>query len=404
MYFYPEKTGTAVYSYEFAKYLSEKEYEVSVLSAFPFYPEWKKHKDYPKYKLYFKEKIRNFNVYRCYTYVPKKINSLKRILHELVFSITSAIRFLFIKKPDLFICVSPPFFNMVVSSFICKIRRIPFHCHIQDLQPDTAVDLKMLKNKLLTNILYRLEYSVYKKSTLISGIGQGMLNKIKLKSINDDKLYLLPNWVNFNEINNARNNFTNLFRKRYKLSDQFIILYSGNIGEKQKLETLLYAAKIAQDNNQNLQFILIGNGVKRNYLEELAITLNLNNILFLDLLPKELYLDALLSSDISVILQNKDATDIFIPSKLLNILATGCPVIASVNNNSEAANILKELYFDVIVEPENSKKLYEAIFKLKSRKDILDNLKKEEIIIAKRYFDMNIILDGINKKYKKILP
>ncbi|MGE5680413.1 MAG: WcaI family glycosyltransferase [Bacillota bacterium] len=393
LYFYPELTGIGVYSYDFAKFLVEKGHKVRVFTTFPFYPEWKKRKGYPR-RLYYKETISDIQIHRIFTYVPKEPGTIKRIIHELIFSLLLFIKLLLVKKDNLLICVSPPFFSMVICSAISRIRRYPLFIHIQDLQPDAAIELGMIKNKFAINILRRLEKFSYKSAGLVSSIGEDMNNNIRCSKAGREKLLLFRNWVNFREIYEHTNDPLS-FRIKHNLTDDFIVLHAGNIGVKQCAGILLKTAEIAQNKNEKIRFVIAGDGVQRKLIEQRAMQMNLKNVLFLDVQPKEDFYNMLISADISLVMLRKEIKEILIPSKLLNILASGSPLIASVNQESEVAKILKELPLEVTVPPENPEALLCKILEYKSGKADLDKLKSSERKMAAGLFDRDLILSSV---------
>lgn len=377
--FYPELIGIGPYSYDMAQYLSVDN-EITVLTTFPYYPEWKKSEKY-KGKYFYKEKLNNYTIQRILTYVPQKPNSLTRIIHELIYSLLSFFYLLFKKKPDVIICVTPPFFNMITTSVVCKIKKIPLVIHIQDLQPDAAFDLGMLKGKILVKILYSLEISAYKNARLICCIGNKMRERVLKKDIGEKNIQVIKNWYRLYPAENKRT-----FRSLHNLEREYLVLYSGNIGKKQGLDVLIETAKIALTENSDIKFLIAGDGAYKKELEEEAKLNSLSNVLFLNVQTEEKFIDMLNSVDISLILQKKEVIDIVVPSKLLNILSFGSPLIAAVNEKSETAEILRELPFGVVIEPENPRALFKKIMEMKNNSSVVKELRLSEIELANRVF------------------
>jgi colanic acid biosynthesis glycosyl transferase WcaI len=393
MYFYPEMTGIGVYSYDFAKFLVSKGHNVKVMTSFPFYPQWKKFGGYPS-RVFFKENISGIDVFRCWTYVPQSPGSLKRIMHELIYSLLSFIKMMSIINGDLLICVSPPFFSLVTTSIFCKLKRVPLHIHIQDLQPAAAIELGMIKNKRLIKILGTLERFSYNSAALISSIGKDMNENLRKKGIDDNKLLLFSNWVNLSNENIVSSDPLS-FRNKYGLANKFVVLYSGNIGEKQGVQTLLDTASIAHKEDESITFLIAGDGVQKQSLQEKAKALKLRNIIFLEVQPKEDFCNMLASSDAALVMLRKEVKEIAIPSRLLNILAFGVPLIASVNMESETAKIISCLPKQVLVSPENSDELFKRIIFFKENRVWLDGLRCAEKKLALELFDRNKVLSEI---------
>ena len=259
----PELTGIGKYTGEMGSWLVSQGHEVSVVTAIPYYPEWRVHKKY-KGKLWHIEYIEGVKVYRCPLYVPKKATPVKRILHEISFLLSAfPIWFctLFQKKYDNVICVSPPFFLGLLPVLYSKIRNAKLISHVQDLQVDTAKELGMIKNNFFLSGMFRAEKFILKNSKVVSTISPGMLKKIVSKGVSKLKIVLFPNWVDEEAIKPLVKSES--LRKEFGLKDDDkVVLYSGNLGEKQGLENIIKAA-MHFILRKDVYFIFVGNGVVR---------------------------------------------------------------------------------------------------------------------------------------------
>lgn len=277
--FSPEYTGIAVHTTDLANVLNSKGYHVAVFSALPYYPDWNVRLKY-RGKLFIKENKNGFNVYRNWLYVPnnnKKISLLQRMIHEYTFFIFQLFNILFhikiIHKADLIIIFSPPFLQGLNALLLSIVLRKKIVFHVEDIQPDSAVDLEMIDRHgfklIMIHILQFLERAIYKTSykvsTLTSGMRQNIMGKIGSSNGN---VILLPYWVDFKKYKkdeSARKRF------REKLSlpyDYLLIGYAGNIGKKQKLDYLLEIASSEQI-NKRVYFLIAGNGAERSKIESL---------------------------------------------------------------------------------------------------------------------------------------
>ena len=358
--YYPELTGIAAYNTEMCEYLKDVGHEVTVFTAFPYYPEWKIRKRYEK-KLFMVESYQGIKIRRSYVYVPQKVTPRTRILHELSFMISSFFNLFLSKRSDLLITISPPLGLGLVAYTISRIKKTSFIFHIQDLQPDTAVELGMLKSKPILSLIYKIEKMIYLQATRISVISKKMREKVIRKGVNEEKVLYFPNWVNTEYIKPMSK--INKFRKLHKIDDKFIVLYSGNIGIKQGLNIILEVAKKTKD-NKKIVYVVVGDGVYREELIGKYRKLGLENIMFLPVQPKGILPYLLSAADICLIPQQKGVADVVMPSKLLGIMASGRATIAGANVGTELYNVLKDSGGGLIVEPENPGQLLEAIIKL----------------------------------------
>ncbi|MEL6944079.1 MAG: WcaI family glycosyltransferase, partial [Bacteroidota bacterium] len=236
----PELTGIGKYSGEMGKWLADRDHKVKVITAFPYYPNWEMQEPY-RANWWKKEHIsQNESIIRCPLYIPRQLSSLKRILHELSFLITSSIALFFalFSKTEVIINIVTPFHLGIPARIFAWLKGIPMVYHIQDLQVDAAKDLGMIKNERLLTIMSRLEQWILKKADVISSISSGMINKIQAKGIDERKIYFFPNWVDTNFIKPLPK--AQSLRKKFGYSPtDHIILYAGNLGKKQGLDVLI---------------------------------------------------------------------------------------------------------------------------------------------------------------------
>jgi len=183
--YYPELTGIGKYNTELCEYLIYQNYKVDVITAYPYYPNWKIFKGYNN-KWYKKEIINNVNVIRCPFYIPTNPTGAKRILQDLNFYLTSffviIIKIISFKKYDIIIAISPSFLNGL-HGILLKLfnKKSKFIYHVQDLQIDAAIELGFLKNNLFKKALLYLEKCILNKANFVSTISEGMVRKLSTK-------------------------------------------------------------------------------------------------------------------------------------------------------------------------------------------------------------------------------
>ena len=183
--FAPELTGIGKYSGEMSAWLAANGHTVHVITATPFYPLWKAQSGYSN-RWWRRENMAGVRITRCPLYIPAKVTSAKRILHE--FSFVAAtfpvwVKRLFQKKYDVVICVAPPFHLGFLALVYARLKGAKLVQHIQDLQVDAAKDLGMLRNQRFLNIMFGAEKFILKRSTAVGTISPGMQKKIESKGI-----------------------------------------------------------------------------------------------------------------------------------------------------------------------------------------------------------------------------
>ena len=234
----PEQTGIAPYNKGMCEYFVERGHDVRMVSTFSYYPDWEK-KDEDRGKLYRTDEVDGVRVSRCYHYVPSQVSSLKRIIHEASFVFTSFLRLMFLPRPNVLVVVSPPLLLGAAAWLLSRLKRCEYALHVQDLQPDAAVGLGMLKPGLFIRMLYKLESFGYWGAAKVSGISDGMMEAYRRKKVTEEKITFFPNWVNLagKEDPLRIRGFEPSFMQTIGVAvDEFPVVYSGNIGMKQGLD------------------------------------------------------------------------------------------------------------------------------------------------------------------------
>ncbi|MGC4036267.1 MAG: WcaI family glycosyltransferase [Chitinophagaceae bacterium] len=350
----PELTGIGKYTGEMGAWLAKQGHSVDVITAMPYYPEWEIHEKYKGKWFWFKEKIDGVTVYRCPLYVPKKITSLKRILHEFSF-IASVfplwLRTMFQKRYDFVIAISPPFHLGFFPLLYSKLRGVKMITHIQDLQVDAAKNLAMVKNGRFLNMMFGAEKFILKKSSVVSSISKGMLKKIKGKNIKGLKAIFFPNWVDENELVPLPKESS--MRREFGLADDDkVILYSGNLGEKQGLEVIINVARQFIDRS-NVHFLIVGSGGNKENLQKMAADEKLFNIHFHPLVAMEKFSALLATADLHLVLQKQSASDLVMPSKLAGILSAGGCAVVTANPGTSLFEVVNDNNIGLVIEPES---------------------------------------------------
>src|ERR1043166_7618355 len=190
----PEITGIAPFNAGLCDHLKRQGHEVEMVTAFPYYPFWKKI-DGDKGKLYRKDDFDGVPLHRCWHYIPRRVTTVRRIWHELSFGITSLLRVLSMKAADVYVVVSPPLILGPLASLVCAIKRRPYVFHVQDLQPDAAVGLGMVTGGRLARLLCWIEGWSHRRAAAVSGISNGMMTAFTNKGVPARKQWLSPNWI-----------------------------------------------------------------------------------------------------------------------------------------------------------------------------------------------------------------
>jgi colanic acid biosynthesis glycosyl transferase WcaI len=226
---------------------------------------------------------------------------------------------------------------------------------------DAAFEMGLLAaNQRIKRIASRIERRLYDKFKRVSTISPRMINRLLEKGYPQNKTYWLPNWVDTDDIYPLQPCTPNSLRQELELpNDKIIVLYAGNIGQKQGLEILVETSRILRTNDKIL-FVICGEGAARRELVELAT--GLDNIRFYPLQPVEKLNKLLNLADIHVLPQRANVADLVMPSKLTGMLASGKAVIATAQPGTGVAEIVGAV--GLVVPPEQPDLLSEAIIEL----------------------------------------
>jgi colanic acid biosynthesis glycosyl transferase WcaI len=398
----PEETGIAVFTAGRAEYLAERGHEVTVCTGFPYYPHWRVREPY-RGRLLARERNNGVTILRSWLYVPRRVNSIRRILHEASFVASSLVRALGQWRPDLLMVVSPPLALGLSGIFLSRLWRVPFVFHVPDLQPDAAVDLGMLPEGGITSALFALERLVYRKATVVSTLTEAMRRRIESKSIAPDKLLLFPDWSAPELFELPRDGGAEALRRECGLEDQFLVVHSGNMGVKQGLDVILDAAHRMR-NDRGLTFLLVGDGAERARLEAKCLAMKLANVRFLPLLPSAMFHNLLSATDISLVTQQAGVGDIVFPSKVTTIMAGGaCPIVASLNDTSEVARVVTAAEAGLVTPAQHPQALVDAIRALRTNPGLCNSMKHNGRLYARTHWDRGLTLASFESSLRSLL-
>lgn len=360
--YYPEDSAIGLYTTQKAEYLAQNGFDVTVITGFPYYPQWKIHSNYKHRSLYFDETVNGVKILRVKQYVPQNPSFLKRIFHLMSFTIGSSINLFKTSKPDVVIAIIP-FTTSVLLGWFLKLRyKSQLWVHIQDFEFDAALDSGLLKKntKSLFKLLLWVEKKLLNKADLISTISYGMINKLKKKT-NVESNYL-PNWIDVPL-------FTKVFKEKhpYLNSKKFKILYSGNIGTKQDWELFIRFIK-ALGTIENIEVIIVGEGAEKENLllklEEFSFVKHFNLVPYAEL-PQ-----LLSSTDLHILFQKNEVIDTVMPSKLLGMMASGKPSLVTGNMNSEVANVFKASQGGFYLDGQSVEGMKQKVLELSNNKSL----------------------------------
>ncbi|QWE02852.1 glycosyltransferase WbuB [Polynucleobacter sp. JS-JIR-II-b4] len=391
----PELTGVGKYTGEMARWLVTRGHDVRVVTAMPYYPQWKVNGK----NWYRREILGGVQVWRCPLYVPPNPSGLKRVLNLASFALTSIpimLRQIF-WRPDVVWVVEPALICTPGGLIVALLSGAKTWLHIQDFEVDGAFDLGLVKSHTLKRIALVCERLVMKCFDRVSTISDNMLLLLQSKRVATHKTYFFPNWVDtafikpisIHESKHSSNRVIS-YRSEWGIPDEAIIaLYSGNMGEKQGLETVIDAARKLHD-EKSIFFVMCGDGAAFPRLRKMA--LELKNIHWIPLQPFNCLNELLNVADIHLLPQLAGAADLVMPSKLTGIFASGRPVVATAEYGTGIYKTVAKSGGGILVAPNNSEDLASAIIELADNPEKRQHLGSSARDYAIKHFDINEIL------------
>lgn len=386
---FPELTGIGKYSGEMVQWLAENGYEATMVTTPPYYPNWRVQKPYSG-KWYKKEHLvgGKLTVYRCPLYVPANPSGIKRLIHEATFFLAAffvVFKLLFQKKHELIFAIAPPFHLGFLALFYRFFRGGKIVYHIQDLQIDAAKELKMLPSGLFS-LLFAMERYIMNSVDYISTISEGMLTKVRLKT--KKPLTFFPNWVDTVGFYPLPERHQLKCKWDYNAEDQ-VVLYSGSIGEKQGLDSLIRIANKLRD-NIDIKFLICGTGPYKQELIRMTEEQKLANVKFLPFQNYDVFNEFLNMADIHLVLQKANASDLVMPSKLTAILSVGGLALVTANPGTTLHDVIQEHQMGVVIPAEEEDLLAEQILYISKTNH--DPQRSNARKYAAQYLDKNNIL------------
>ena len=360
--YFPELTGIGKYTGELAPWLAGRGHEVRVVTAPPYYPEWRVKPPWSAWR-WRRETHAGVQVWRCPLWVPGRQSGLRRVLHLVSFALSSLPVLLrqAVWRPDALLVVEPAFACAPGALLAGALAGAGTWLHVQDYEVDAAFGMGLLKGERLRAWVLRAEAALLHRFDRVSSISGRMVDLAVAKGVQPDRVRLFPNWVEIAAIYPLHR--ASEFRVELDIPpERLVALYSGNMGAKQGLEILAEAARLLQA-HPRLHFVFCGDGAGRASLQEQCE--GLANVTLLPLQPLTRLNELLNLADIHLLPQRADAADLVLPSKLTGMLASGRPVVVTAALGTELATVVQDqARCGIVVPPEQPEAFAAAVAEL----------------------------------------
>lgn len=360
-YFPPEMGAPAARASELSRLWVEAGHQVTVLTGFPNHPTGVVPPEYRGRlrRLVLQEETNDVRIVRTWLLPFPNRKAYERMLNYASFCLSAAVAGLFLPVPDVVIGSSPQLLVALSAWWLSWWKGVPFVFEVRDLWPESLAAVGVGNtNSPLHRTLATIAAFLYGQADRIVVVTPAFEDYLAEHwHIPREKICIVENGVE-----------THLFSPqsgddlKYSLglAGKFVVAYIGTMGMAHGLETLLAAAAELQHTDPEVIFLLVGEGAEKSRIVAMARERGLTTLQFLDQQPRDRIPDFIAASDACLVLLKK--TDIFktvIPTKMLEFMSCARPVILGVHG--QAQTILEEADAGVVIEPENSRELANAI-------------------------------------------
>lgn len=297
---------------------------------------------------------------------------------------------------DIILTPSPPLTIGLSAWLLGSARRVPFIYNVQEIYPDIAVSLGVLRNQHLIRAMEWLERFIYDRSRVIVVISEWFRRRLLEKGVPSEKLHVIPNFVDTDFIQPLDR--LNEFSSSQSLNSQFVILYAGNIGLTQGFETIFAAAQKLR-HLPDLRFLIVGDGTRRAWLENQLAQESLPNVSLLPYQPRSLVPQIYASSDLCLVPLKKGTAQETFPSKIYTIMSAGRPVITSADPDSELTWVVGKANCGWAVPPDDPGALAASIEWAYRHRSIL----KEKEQNGRRYVVTHHSRKAVVRQYDELI-
>jgi len=399
--FSPDSVSTAYLYNDLALGFKKKGYKVKVLTSTPHYNLTKESLDKQPLKKHFFGLIYTsiFNDIKVYHIPLKKYkNHLVRILSFIYWHIASFTIGLFLKKPDIILSPSPPLTNGLVAILLAKIKGAKSIYNVQEIYPDLLINLGYLTNKIVIKLLKKIESWIYNFSNAVTTIDKQFYSIIKSRIGNEDKLQLIPNFVD-TELYSTKDS-TPLPKEFIKREGYTNIMYAGNIGLAQEWNLILNLAKEIADHK--ITIWIIGEGAKKSYLESQIKKYRLNNVTLLPYYDRKFMPVINLFADIHFIAMNKSVEKYGFPSKVYSIMASSKPMLVVSSEQTPIVSFLKEVNAALLVTDHSLNSFKRELLKLHNSVDLRNKLGANGRQEIKKKYSKQVVIEHYIRLFNKL--
>ncbi len=346
-YYWPETFGAGKWTAEVAEWLAQRGHDVTVVTAFPNYPDGIVFPGY-RGRVFMREEHNGVQILRTWIFATPRTKALwQRILGQASFSCSLILGCLLTRRPDVFWYASPPLPGAFTTWLASKVKRAHNVMYVLDVEPQRSIALGLFTNRHLIRMLEWIERFVYHHYDRVCVLSESTKQWLAKRGAELPKLRIMPLWADGSHIVPLSRDSS--LRNELGLNGEFVALYTGNMGYTMAdLETVLDAAQFLQT-EADLHFVIAGSGVRQESIAKRAE--GLSNVTMLPIQPLDRFPRLLATADVGLVLLSREGTQASVPSKTYSLLAAGKPIVAICEAESDTARLLRDAQCGMQVAP-----------------------------------------------------
>lgn len=299
---------------------------------------------------------------------------------------------------DWIVMPTPPITLIDFVQYLKKKTHAKLYLILRDIHPQSSASLGEIRYKWMINYLDKRSRKGYQESDIIGCMSQRNIDYVleEYPYISRDKMVILYNWLKapiFSSSNNVR--------EKYNLGNKFLVLFGGNIALGQRIENIIDLAKHYKSND-NIIFVIIGKGVKKQELISLSEKNGLINILFIDFMQQNDYLSFVKNVDLGLISINENNAAPTCPSKVVSYMSLKIPVLALINSNNDYGQILEDAGAGYWTVGSDKRRVYELFDKIYSNPELRKQMGKKGFEFYKKELTVEKACNNMIEQIKKL--
>lgn len=325
-------------------------------------------------------------------------NPVLRAVRYFLISIVQFWKGIWAKKIDLIYVASTPPTQGALAALVKKFKRVPLVYNLQDIFPDSLAGTGLAKKGgMLWKIGRVVENFTYRNADKIIVISEDFKKNIMAKGVPQDKIVVVYNWVDEQAVVDVPRDKNKLFDKYGLDRSKFYITYNGNIGLTQNMDMLLEVAK-ALEANEDIQFVLVGNGAYLEQVQQIIKDRNIGNVTLLPFQPYEDISHVFSLGDVSLVISKPGVGANSVPSKTWSIMSASRPVLANFDEN-ELKSIVENNNCGIFTKAGDKVAFTDAILKLYNDRELRKKMGKN----GRQFVMANLTKEVGTQKYVDVI-